>query len=450
MVNRPRICLAIDDQSDHVIVVRAERVRGRCAYTLLNPDDETVRHHLDRGVPCVAVLSARQSFVRWVEAPFGSLRKARRVFPTILDLQLPFPLDECAYEMVTVRRGSNGQARALAVGGRNEAIRSVLDSLAARGIDPVALDAMGLAIWSQAQAEWPAIETTLRAVLFLDGARSCVAVGRGTEWLGVHGCRSGDRDQLERLVQLYRPPPPEGDEKPAVHWIVSGPDVADAARAAAVASDLAPMGTGVDIVQDPALFLARGLATRFLTAGPLRCNLRRGRMAHPHTSRRQRARVRRSWIACLAAGLLLVVSAAIVEMAARARVAHAERVFADLRDRVAGYPVRGAKGAQAIQIVTEAVERRIALQRPFTAPFQPSLLGVFVHLMTTAEEHDLTFDLVRVTASDLDIHGVAPSWEAPERLMPWLLRSGYAAELHRGDAQADESIPFTITTGDPP
>ena len=60
----------------------------------------TIAREVQRGTAALAVaVPAVQTVVRRLRAPFASVRKAARVWPSLLDVDLPFPVEgaACAY-----------------------------------------------------------------------------------------------------------------------------------------------------------------------------------------------------------------------------------------------------------------------------------------------------------------------------------------------------------------
>ena len=80
----------------------------------LRPGEEPAGHavlhqRLDEGT---AAMPAGRSFSRWLTAPYARPAKARRVFPSLLDIQLPFPLEGCVLRVPgPASRARGGHAR---------------------------------------------------------------------------------------------------------------------------------------------------------------------------------------------------------------------------------------------------------------------------------------------------------------------------------------------------
>jgi hypothetical protein len=115
----------------------------------------------------------RDCVCRWLTTPFASLHKARKVLPTILDIQLPFPLEECVYDFVADRKSDDGHVEALALAARHRAVAGALAQWEAHTVDPAVLDHEGLALWSQSLVEQP-VSATQSACGCVRWVRSCL------------------------------------------------------------------------------------------------------------------------------------------------------------------------------------------------------------------------------------------------------------------------------------
>jgi len=149
-VTRERTAYGIDDLDPGVVTVaRVDLVRGRVASRRVELDAVPAQARAGVRGGCYAAVPVRQSFSHELTAPFSRRSKAVRVLPTLLDLQLPFALDDCLYTFAELKAES-GSVRALAVGARTAEIERRLGDLVEKGIDPLALDHEGLALWSGA------------------------------------------------------------------------------------------------------------------------------------------------------------------------------------------------------------------------------------------------------------------------------------------------------------
>jgi hypothetical protein len=421
-------CLGVDARDGACVVVRAARLRGRLVLADGTPDA------MASGCPAAAAMPVRDTVARWVEAPFASFRKTRRVLPTLLDVGLPFALEQCCMSTAALERGAEGTTRALAVVARHADVDRRLEALRARNVNPDVLDHEGLALWTQSLRERPpaAGDPDLRIVADYDASRTVLALGRGARFLGAYTARAGDAAALDRLLRAGT----RGAPEPAL-WIRTGPRAEDGGG-----PDAAWAGP-VWTAERPAAFLARALATRALTSGPYPVNLRTGARAHPARLARMRRAGRRAAGLVLAAGLILLGAAWGAGHAARRAEADIDRAFRARVDALAGYPV-AARRADAIRLVRQEVAARAARDAPFLAPFAPSLLDLAAAAARTAEHDGLDLRALTLGGDAVTVEGTAPTWEGMDALRDLFAAAGYAVRLERDEALLDERVVFTV------
>jgi len=436
-------CYGIDLQGEKAVIVRGERRHGRATFATVSARDPLFAEAIRARVPCVACLTARESLTRWLEAPFSSARKADRVFPTLLDIQLPFALEDCVVSFLPAR-GSGHITRALAVVARREDVQKKLESLALLGIDPLALDHEGLALWTQSLREAPVEpgeENGLRLIVNLRSEQSTLVIGRGEDFLGAHHVRPGDTGQIKRFLK------PHGAAAGGARWFWVGAGAQDARKVSDLHAPLSQEWPGpCAVVANPETFLARALVERALLAGPLRCNLRCGALTHAAMIARSRRRWASAAALFLAAGLILCGCSLAAKVAARQREAAVDRAFIALADHLAGAPVN-AKGSAAIQKAGDKVRKKMENLKPFLNLFDPSLTVTLAAVTDTAKRNSLRLELLSIGRDTVQVTGMAKSWTGGDELLAELQRWGYAAKLDRKDAGTDGKVPFSITSG---
>ena len=450
-------CFGVDLQGDRAFTVQAERVRGHVKWKAVDVSEAAAQARSRRASPVVGCLGPRESLTRRLEAPFASARKAGRVFPTLLDIQLPFDLDDCVYEFLDVEPTGSRTVRSVAVAARRSDVEQRLAAYGRAGLDPSVLDQEGLAIWTQGLVECPmeaGEEDGLRVVVNLAGAQSTLAVGRGGQFLNAHAVRAGDMAQFSRLLRaaLEQPEaakPAEGSapEQPAVRCCWAGPDARDGALLSGMRSALERDWPGAksDVCDAPETFLARAVATRALVAGALRCNLRAGPFVHPSIAARARRAQAAAALILLATGLFLCAGATALRVLAHQREAQVDEAVGVLTDRLAGYHV-AAKGQDALKVCSEAVQRRIQSAAPFRAALEPSLVSLIAQIADMGGKQGLRYENLTLTADKVQIAGAGRDWRSAEPLLVMIKGHGYDAVLERKEALEDQTIPFSIAS----
>ena len=435
-----RVGYGVDTLAEPWVWVRAEWARGRVVFRTCESPPEAVGE-----TPSAAALSSKEGLTRWVEAPFSSRSKALKVLPTLLDIQLPFALEDCVYTFLEADRAR--AARWLAVVARRADVEKRLSELRAGGIDPRLLDHEGLALWDRASAEAPATPPGgACAVAVLRGDRSTLVIGRGGSYLQSHVFRAGDAAQLNRYMRASL-----GADAGPVRWIVGGAGAEDGEAVQRWRREVEPLWPGsINVVDEPRAFLARALAARLVAPDGEGCNLRFGALTHPSVSAGREAALRRGGWVALAAGILLcIVGAAALGVAERRRGA-ANAAFASLAAEVAGPAVGAARGVHALAIARREAELEKARLRPFREALRPSLTHRVSELMERAAGLGVRIEVLSVRPDAVVVGGVSPEWQTAERLADLLRAAGWTPVLKRNDALDDGTIPFTLSAGRSP
>ena len=432
----------VDTTTGTSVVVHAECRSSRWIYTAVDAG-------IPAGVtPVAAALSVRDGFARWVDTPFASLRKSRKVLPTVLDVGLPFALEDCFYTFPDFRSFSGGGMRALGVVARRETVAKRLEYLRLQGVDPEILDYEGLAIWSQSLLEYPGsqeIPDGWRIVIWLCGDLSVLVIGRAGVFLNAHGLRAGDMAQLRRLVHGYWP---ESRPPATLQWCWTGPDLQKNGDIAHFYPGLpGEMGGQHQVHDAPYLFLARALAVRAAGGGVVPCNLRLGACAHPRVMHRIRVWQYGAAVAAVAAWMLLCGVDICAMAYMKARTTRAEAVFHRECSQLAGFDIGGARGEHALRMVREAVEKKDTGRDRFLSLMADTLTLNMADVLRVGAEVDVRISEFEMADGRVVVRGATRDWKTPERLLAMLQAKGYAVALQRGDALADHWIAFSIDAG---
>lgn len=421
----------VDCSETATVAVRARR-RGR--HLIFEPVDvASVTADPNRVATVVCAMPAGQAMAVWLQAPLTSASKARRVLPTLLDMAMPFPLDECICAFstpervlragdpvpglpLTVNTEGQGCMAALALAARKADIARRLTVLAEKGIISQTLDHEGLALWTQALRESPPPAGPLRVRLVVRARRqeAVLAMGVGSVFWSAHRLTPMTPGVLERTVRVQLDAAAAGRYAQTPRsWFWSGDDAA-ACEVWRIPAEAALPGESV-MLPDSETFLARALATRALTEGPLQFNLQSGSFAPPSAERQVRVLLyrRAAPLAALAA-VLLMVNAAV--MMARSRGEQSmEARFVQRVEQVTGWPVT-AKGENAILIARRELEERQTIYAPLARAFAPSLLEPLSMVMGAAAAERIVLDSLLLQFDKIGLRGEAPSPAAAEGL----------------------------------
>ena len=460
-------CYGLDLSASRLVVVKSTRRGGRVESSVVCdqppgavPADvlEAIKGDVAKGQAATAAcMPSSESFVRWLQTPLASRAKARKIAPSLLDIQLPFPLEECAHDIVRFREADDGKFDVLAVAARTQDIAARLAAFGQAGIEPMKLDHEALALWSQGLREIPAERNALRVIAFTGGAHSTLVVGRGADFASAYSIRAGAaelgaanseaaRRFIQRAQQLLRAQAPEAGAPP-VQWVWVGAPVS-ISFARALEEGLQPLGEiNFPAARDPGRFLARAVAEGVLDGGSLSCNFRRGELVHPEETRHRGRQKSRAAAALLAAGLLLCgLNAGWRIFLARQKDAAEQQMTAIARqlsqtDRIP----RG----QEVLVAERAAREQTPLVAPFVQAFEPSLTALIGGIVELAQKQAMAIEHLSLKSDAVIIRGAAGEWSRCELLAGLLRERGFATDIQRQDAGADERVHFTIKAQKP-
>lgn len=435
-----RACYGICADGDGLIAVRADKSMGRIVCKRVDPADPAVREEVSRGsLPVAGCLSVRESFARLLTAPFPSLRKARQVLPSLLDIQLPFPLEDCAYVFLPAARSQDMNFQALAVAARLADINARLEACKAHGFDPAVLDQEGIALWTQGLLEAPPAVAGPRVLVYAATERATVVAGNGKDFLAAHSVRA-DVAGISRVLQAQF-----GDGARQFEWLWAGPA---AAGAAALRTDLAGRWPGrVTVLKEPETFLARAVATRALSPGPLRCDLRTGSLIHPAIEARARAQWRNTAAVVLASGVLLCVCSLFASSVSARRLESAKSESAKLAAKVAPRSIAVVESQVDVDRIDRAQKESAQLHKPFVDAFEPSITETLKGILEVGLANGLVYETVTIRGKSASVTGSAKTGDSCDRLVRHLEENGFPVKLDRRSGDGDTR--FFITPAAP-
>lgn len=357
-----------------------------------------------------AALPVHCASILTVTAPFASPSKARRVWPSLLDLQLPFAIEESVFSIVEAHPLPDGRTMAKAIVARRGPVRNLLERMSSSGATPNHLDFEGLALWSQSLHEKP--NATLqypRIVASVSANRVTVVVGRGKQFetaFSAQGCllktaeAGGMRNRIVRSLRAVLQP-----SDLSLSWFWTGSSLSNFQDIESVQSALeAELGAiRWQIHEDPDTFLARALARRALKPDVWPCSLMTGDLVPPIETELTAQRVRRASRLCFtAASLLLLLNGFASYQMARQDAISQETLTAAAQE---------ATGASYVppkfelQTVRTFAERRRTDRAPIERAFQPPLTDTVRSLAAAAEKDSIRMEQLDLSSEKAVISG---------------------------------------------
>ena len=445
-----KVCYGLDAGGSTVHLVRAARSGSRITYKTISAEQVEVAGSVEAKASVAAALSCGQSFVNWVEAPFASVSKATKVFPTLLDIKLPFPLEDCLAEFLAIGRSESGGVHALAVVARRQDVSLRLENLSQMGVDPHVLDHEGLALWTQSLREVPAAPGAVRVVLSVSDQRQTIVIGRGRDVISTHTVSGVNAASVERTL-MARMSSVLADQScgnpQGITWAICGTGWTDSAAEEAMILRLTERWSGTVLAhENRGTFLARALATRALLPGAYRCNLRKGDLAHSEARTISTKRSFRRAALFLVCGALLCAAALAVDILVGTREQREQDRFQSTLTDVVGYRLPGARGATAVIVAQRALAQQKQDLALLAESFSPSLLDVVNPLLIAAEKSDETIEYLVVTRERVELSGRGDGAERGQHLEAVLTEAGYPVRLEKGASNDAEPVTFTIVS----
>ncbi len=434
-----RVCLGVDAGGRTTRVVRAVRRGPWRAWAPMDLPAAVQAATARRGAPAVASgLSPRECLARWVEVPLADRGKARRVLPSLLDVDLPFPLETCEWGIAALERRTPTACRGLAVAARREDLVRRIDELKTAGFDPDLLDSEALALWTQARQEC-GTASGLRIVAQVGEERLTCVAGRKAEWLSAYATLQPRGGALVNWVKSLLSGPAE-----SVEWVWCGSGLRSQGEMGACRSDLEAQFPGPSReVEHPEYFLARAYAFRALAPDALPCNLRSGVLTAGRHLRRQTRRRLRLWAA--SGGLALLLMA--LNLAWRSEMKGANdalqrRITAEAAS-LAGRPLTREKGVE-VRVAERAIQARGPAYLPFERALSPSILKSVELLLDLAAAQSIQIEEANLEGNKPTVLGLGPDWETCEQFARRLTAAGFPGRLERRDGAPSGRVGFQI------
>lgn len=450
--SRAKIAYGIELAGSEALVVRADRRGCRIMERVRLGEDGlrgVARMAAREKARLAAAIPVRDSFTQWIQAPFSSVSKARKVFDSLLDLQIPFPVEDCMRAYTRTELNADRNVETLAVGAERDSLAQLLDQLQADGIDPEVVDHEGLALWDMAAEELPFDAEVPRLLIHLGVDRMVVVAGRPDRFAFARSSRivwdgsrlkAGEIDRISRRM-LRLVAAETGEENAEI--IICGPQAEDFDERKELSDALGLSGRCEYLeLENPAAFLASALARRALGRGRRGINLRGGDMRHPAVAAAQVGRERRRALLALAAGILLCAGNIVFARMLLGEERAVQRRLQRRAREVSGME-RVPRGME-VKTVREELAKRRAAERRLEGLFKPSEGALALKMTAFAARNGIRFDRIDLRDGKALIAGTASDWDSCRLLADFMEGSGYAAELERQDAGVDERVHFSI------
>ncbi|MDO9542493.1 MAG: hypothetical protein Q7J98_09240 [Kiritimatiellia bacterium] len=404
--------------------------------------------------PVAGCIGIHESLTLWLDTPFPSKNKALKVLPAMLDVQLPFPLEDCCWCFIQFSRKTTGTISVLAVAARRAAVQQRLNQYQAVGLDPVIIDHEGLALWQQSLHEKPSRSDATRVVVSLEPDHIAIVIGSGSLFINAHSLQmpvgSSATTALEDTFQrMHRLLCAELQARRTVEWIFCGPLARQPALVNSLHRLLSNEWPGPFIIhKSPETFLPRALSSRALRGGRLRCNLRRQELTHPTILAGRQRRSAHTAILFLLTGILLCAFNLAWQIIGTFHFKDAKREISRLTGELA--PGRAITYGREVKEAQEIVQKRLGDFSPVLNIFSQPLSVRLAGIINTGKEARLAYARLEISRDKVTINGTAEDWNYCEHLAGYLRNAGYKVEVERREAEGDNLVHFILRGIVPP
>ena len=394
---------------------------------------------------CIGI---QESLTLWLDTPFTSKNKAVKVLPSMLDVQLPFPLEDCCYCFVQFRRNAARRISVLAVAARRATVQQRLDQYKAYGIDPVIIDHEGLALWQESLREKLPRSDTTRIVISLETDHISFVIGSGNIFLNAHnlqmsvepGAETKPEEAFQRIHRILCAELQAGEK---VEWVFCGA----LARQPAVVNSLHRLLSGewpgfYMVHKSPETFLARALSSRALTGGDAVCNLRQRELTHLDVRTEHKKRSAHSLVLLFMAGMTICAFNLAWQIVGSIQLKDAKQEISRLTGELA--PDRAIPYGREVFEVQKIVQKRMNDFAPVLHVFAQPLSIRLSEIINAGKEARLSYTRLEITRDKIIIGGTTEDWNYCERLAKRLENIGYKAEMERTEGQDDNLVHFVV------
>ena len=432
----------IDLTSTPPVIVRAERKGRSLRYDPASSDD-LLTSGTERGnVVTVAGLGPTACMTRWITTPLENRSKAMRVFPALLDIQLPFPLEQCRFEFVRISPDVVGGTRALSILARDSNIDELLTSLKDEAFSPMVLDVNALALWSEAIESFPdPLSQEPVAIAHATDQGLTLVLGYRGEYHSAYSLPGMEASALRRVIDAL------GQNDTDIQWVTSGSATAASQLRGVLTRDLQVDENRIHEPADGHLFLARALARRAIRPDEDNVNLRSGPFVHRDVRAIDDRSEKRTLSSLLAAAIILCLANLSWMVGTAWLQNETQKQFYSRAEAIAGQPMGSARGEDALRKTRLIVAEKDSLSTHLEHALSPGLADPLSSILEAARETGMKLHDLQLADRALQIRGSSADWDQIEIYNRAVRKAGYNTTFERPENTVGDRVPFTISTG---
>lgn len=428
-----RAALGVETAGKSLTAAKAVRKYRQVSYTPLNEQASIVR--VAQNMPVATGMPVTDCLTVWLESPFKSWSKTRRILPAQLDALIPFALEDCFYAFMDKRLDSSGNLQVLAVATRRKNLEKLLEKLFQAGLDPVFLDHQGLALWSQSTLESPPAPQETRVILHLQSDCLTVVAGKGGQFHQAHsltlpsGSSAADTVAINSLSQrLMRILTAEIDQTETIHWFLyASENDAETLLETLTQKLIETKKDKVSIPENSQGFLARAYGARALNEGRLFCNLRTGNLTHPLVKKWREQAAMRAALLFLLAGILLTATNLFLRFNLRQAETNIQKEITALAQQLA--PDSRIPYGREIDEAQKALQAELLSKADLLSSLHSQLYPRLRLLTDLASDLGLAYEILEADQNQFQLKMIGRDWGLFESLLSKLKKQNWQAEI---------------------
>lgn len=459
-------CWGVSRHGTEWVIVQGVRASRRMRYTtcfrgpalaaLAQEDVHGILPDLAAGKGvAVTGIPAGQSLSRPLVTPFSSRKKAEKVFASLLDIQIPFPVESCAAAYAGIRE-QDGRVHAQAAAVRSNVLDAYLEELHSAHIAPAVCDHEAVACWDQARTERPFSRWDRRILCIITPDTTLLVLGSRDRFISSTSILTGAQ-KLFPAVSGTQPAAAEKWTHEVNHaiaawkntqglgefeWCWSCWDEPGGGILQQLADRLESPPTGFTAIAEPEGLAARAYIRRAAQPSEWSMNLLTGPRTHPVLRQQAQRKQRASALTIMSAGLVLAAAGIAEHWAAAAPIQQMDTEITDLAMELSG--MQNVPYGQEVLIVRRAFESRATKGNRLTETAEHRRTELLEAILKVAEEAGVTLQKLELNPDFLRIEGAADDWNRCDPMARALERQGYKVLVDRQPAGSDELVHFTM------
>lgn len=415
---------------------------------------DTIMAEVNSGKATLSVqFPAAQTTIRPLQVALRSKEKAGKVFPSLLDIELPFPIESaiCLYQDIHVREDG---IHTLALAIRQHDMESLLSACDAAGFQPTHCDAESLALWEQNRVEYPAIhEEAARILVDISDSRILIIRGTGRQFLAAHVLRTAYADWMEldsapawqtwrtRMAQIIDNQTGKETTKSVNIWW-SGRGALQDAFVSKLQKSLSAVQTPLrhSIVKEPATLLSRALARRALDDSA--ANFRSGpQWQHPALLRQQAKAANRTLQAIIGISMILILVNIFFAFYLKNREAYVQAQLTQASHAIAPHAPKGMEWVS----VQRALQQRETEMRAFQTSMDPNGEEYRLYtILNAAQNAPVEITDIRLMPNQLSATGNAGGIQPLEKWKASLQLDGWNVQIQTSENPETKALHFQL------